>query len=214
MTVPMFPFYTSMTRTGRTGARTSPIGRWRSSAITTGTRQISKEDIFYYTYALLHHPEYRERYGDNMKRELPRLPFAPDFWAFAEPGRSLAALHLDYETVTPYPLKQVYSADVREPDVWHVTKMRLDKSAGSVKVNDMLTLTGIPAEAHEYRLGNRSALEWVIDQYRVKTKNGTTSDPNRYSDDPRYIVDLVGRVVQVSVETVRIVNALAESSYR
>jgi predicted helicase len=174
-----------------------------------GDQTISKWDIFYYVYGVLHHPGYREKFADNLKRDLPRIPYAPDFRAFAEAGRKLADLHLNYETVTPYDLKWIEAKD--RPFSYRVEKMRLSKDKSQVTVNESLTLAGVPAEAFDYRLGNRSALDWVIDQYQVTTdkRSGITSDPNR-EDEPRYIVDLVGRVVQVSVETVRIVKGLPE----
>ncbi len=169
---------------------------------------ITKWDIFYYVYGLLHHPVYRTRYAANLKRELPRIPFAPDFWAFAEAGRKLADLHLGYESIRPYPLEYEWKAG--KPIQWRVEKMRLDKTRTAIQVNESLTLRGIPAEAFEYRLGNRSAVEWVIDQYQVKWDDhgAVVSDPNRYSDNERYIVELVGRVTQVSVETAAIVRGL------
>ncbi|MBZ0315577.1 MAG: hypothetical protein K8L91_04095, partial [Anaerolineae bacterium] len=130
------------------------------------------------------------------------------FWAFAEAGRQLAALHLNYETVTPYALEYRWASG--KPISYRVEKMRLNKEKTELKVNESLTLAGIPAAAFEYRLGNRSALDWVIDQYQVKEdkRSGITSDPNMYSEDERYIVELVGRVVAVSVQTVAIVNGL------
>ncbi len=171
---------------------------------------ISKWDIFYYVYGVLHHPGYREKFADNLKRELPRIPFAPGsdaFRAFADAGRKLADLHLNYETVTPYKLRWIEAKD--KPLSYHVEKMRLSKDKSQLVVNESLTLADIPPEVFAYRLGNRSALDWVIDQYQVTTdkRSGITSDPNR-EDDPRYIVDLVARVIQVSLDTVRIVAAL------
>lgn len=175
-----------------------------------GPAAIEKWDIFYYAYGLLHHPGYRTKYADNLKRELPRIPFAPDFWAFSKAGRELAKGHLDYEEVEPYPLTFEVAKD--RPLSYRVEdKMRLSKDKTALTVNPSLTLSGIPPQALEYRLGNRSALEWVIDQYQVKhdPKGQTTSDPNR-PDDPEYIVRLVGQVIQVSLETTRIVNALPD----
>ena len=168
----------------------------------------TKWDIFYYVYGLLHHPEYREKYAENLKRELPRVPMAKEFRKFAEAGRELARLHVEYESVEPWELGYIEARGKRLS--YRVEdKMRLTKDRKSLKVNDSLTLAGIPAEAFEYRLGNRSALEWVIDQYRVKEdkRSGIRSDPNRAAD-PEYIVRLVGQVIHVSVETVRIVKAL------
>src|SRR5579862_2018993 len=192
-----------------------------------GDKKISKWDIFYYVYGVLHHPAYREKFGENLKRELPRIPLVGGstgvppvarhgqdgratsaFWASAKAGKELADLHIGYESLKPYPLKFMENRDV--PLSYRVEdKMRISKDRKSLKVNDSLTLGGIPPEAFEYRLGNRSALEWVIDQYQVTEDkhSGIRSDPNR-PDDPEYIVRLVGQVIRVSLETVRIVNSL------
>ena len=173
-----------------------------------GDASISKWDIFYYVYGLLHHAGYREKFADNLKRELPRIPLAPDFRAFADAGRQLAELHLNYEQLEPYPLEWVESPEF--PLSYRVDeKMKLSSDKTSLSVNESLMLAKIRPEVYQYRLGNRSALEWVIDQYRVKTdsRSGITSDPNR-PDDPEYIVRLIGQVVQVSLKTVAIVNSL------
>jgi predicted helicase len=174
-----------------------------------GDDAIAKWDIFYYVYGLLHHPGYRTKYADNLKRDLPHIPFAPDFRAFADAGRELAEWHLGYEGIEPHPLAWVETPDA--PLSYRVEKMRLNREKTALKVNDTLILRGIPPEVYGYQLGNRSALEWVIDQYRVKEdkRSGIVSDPNN-PDDPEYIVRLVGQVVQVSLETVRIVAALPE----
>jgi predicted helicase len=171
--------------------------------------RITKWDIFHYIYAVLHHPMYREKYAANLRRELPRIPFVKDFWAFAEAGKKLATLHVEYEK------QKEYKLEVVESKVGHlnyrVEKMKLSKDKKTLTYNDFFTLGGIPKEAFEYRLGNRSALEWIIDQYQVSTdkRSGITNDPNR-TDDPEYIMRLVGQVITVSVETVKIVKALPE----
>ena len=171
--------------------------------------KISKWDIFHYTYALLHHPTYRERYQVNLKRDLPHIPFAPKFWEFVETGRRLAEIHVHYEDQPQYKLDLIETPDM--PLDWHVEQMRFSKDKTQIKYNDFLTLGGIPAEAFQYRLGNRSALEWVVDQYRVKTdrRSGIENDPNRV-DDEEYIVDLIRKVISVSLETVGIVEGLSE----
>jgi predicted helicase len=202
-----FPFYTY-----------SPDGSTRTENITDaalekfrshyGNRSLTKWDLFHYIYAVLHHPAYRERFADNLKRELPRIPFAPDFAAFAAAGRELARLHVEYESLEPWPLEFVENPAV--PLSYRVEdRIRLNKDKTALAVNASLTLSGIPPETYDYRLGNRSALEWVIDQYRVTEdeRSGIRSDPNR-EDDPEYIVRLAGQVVRVSVETVRIVRGL------
>ena len=168
---------------------------------------ISKWDIFHYVYGLLHHPAYRERYQANLKRELPRIPFAPDFHAFADAGARLGHIHVGYEEQPQYPLAQIETPNM--PLDWRVEKMRLSKDKTQLLYNRFLTLDGIPAAAFDYRLGNRSALDWIIDQYRVKTdkRSGIVNDPNR-ADDPQYIVGLIGKVISLSLETVQIVGAL------
>lgn len=141
------------------------------------------------------------------------------FRAFADAGQKLADLHLNYESIEPYPLKYQWTSG--KPVSYRVEKMRLSSlsfqkspeqqtSTMDLRVNDALTLAGIPLAVSEYRLGNRSALDWIIDQYQVKTdkRSGITSDPNAYSDDEQYIVKLVGRVVNVSLQTVEIVKSL------
>jgi predicted helicase len=189
-------------------AQCFPLSHLRDSAVAQfrqhySDASITKESIFRYLYALLHHPGYRERYAANLKRELPRIPFAPDFAAFVSAGRRLARLHVGYESLDPWRLREIEAEGVAYSQ--RVERMKLSADKRSLQVNQSLTLDGIPPAAFEYRLGSRSALEWVIDQYRVEGE----SDPNR-DDDPSYIVRLVGQVVRVSVTTVEIVKALPE----
>jgi predicted helicase len=201
-----FPFYTYNEDGGN---RRENITDWALEQFRTryNDPRISKWDIFHYVYAVLHHPQYREKYAANLKRELPRIPFAPDFRGFAEAGARLAELHVNYEAQPEYPLEMIEKPGV--PLDWRVEKMRLTKDKTRIIYNDFLTLSGIPPETFEYRLGNRSALEWVIDQYRVSTdkRSGITNDPNR-PDDPQYIVRLIGKVITVSLETMKIVKGL------
>ena len=170
--------------------------------------QITKWNIFHYTYALLHHPAYRERYQVNLKRDLPHIPFAPEFWEFAEAGRRLAEIHVHYEDQPQYKLDLIETPDM--PLDWRVEQMRFSKDKTQIRYNDFLTLSGIPAEVFQYRLGHRSALEWVVDQYRVKTdkRSGIENNPNR-ADDEEYIVDLIRKVISVSLETVGIVERVS-----
>ena len=333
-----------------TAARTSPTGRSNEFRTHYSDPNITKWDIFHYVYAVLHHPEYRERYAANLKRELPRIPFvggtadpsaalrsarddnsgegaglqasrkdalsvpsflpkasaqpkaerlketgdpstalrsarddkseglgddrgkpqrdaavhhhetagpsartptpsaaktaavgdpgsalardddtrgnggdrgpstpaaepraafAQDgksmFWRFAKAGAELADLHVNYEQQREYSLERVEKGQLN----WRVEKMRLSKDKTSLTYNEFLTLRGIPPEAYEYRLGNRSALEWVIDQYQVSTdkRSGITNDPNR-ADDPEYIVRLIGQVITVSLGTMKVIQSL------
>ena len=129
------------------------------------------------------------------------------FWRFAEAGRRLAELHVNYEQQAEYPLERVEKGQLN----YRVEKMRLSKDKTTLTYNDFLTLKGIPTETYEYRLGNRSALEWVVDQYQVSTdkRSGIVNDPNR-DDDPEYIVRLIGQVITVSLETMKIMKALPE----
>ncbi len=203
-----FPFYTY----DEDGSnRRENITAWALSQFREHYRDIDigKWDIFHYVYGLLHHPEYRERYAANLKRDLPRLPYAPDFWGFAKAGKRLGEIHVGYENVGEYPLDPIETPDTQLD--WRVEKMKLSKDKTQIKYNNFLTLDGIPAKAFNYRLGNRSALEWVIDQYRVKTdkRSGIVNDPNR-GDDPQYIVKLIAKVITVSLETVDIVENLPD----
>lgn len=168
---------------------------------------ITKWDIFHYVYALLHHPTYRDTYAANLRRELPRIPFVSNFWGFAQAGARLAEIHVNYEQQPEYPLQFIETPG--EPLNWRVEKMRLSKDKSQLKYNDFLTLAGIPPQVFDYRLGNRSALEWIIDQYQVKTdkRSGIVNDPNNL-DDEQYIVRLIGQVITVSLETVELVQGL------
>ena len=169
--------------------------------------RITKWDIFNYTYGILHHPDYRERYAADLKRDLPHLPYADDFWAFANAGAKLAALHVNYEAQPQYPLTFVEDA-AKQLD-FRVKRMKFSKDKTRLLYNEFLTLTGIPPEVFSYRLGQYSALEWVVNQYRVKTdaRSGIVNEPNDAAN-PRYIVELIGSVITVSLETCKIVEGL------
>ena len=202
-----FPFYTY--DEGGTN-RQENITDWALEEFRTyyGDDTITKWDIFHYNYGLLHHPVYREKYEMNLKRDLPHIPFAEDFWGFANAGATLADLHVNYESVPKYDgLKPMETPGMKVD--WDVERMKLSKDKTQLKYNDFLTLDGIPAEVYGYRLGTRSALEWVVDQYRMKTdkRSGIINDPNR-TDQPRYIVDLIARIINVSLKTVEIVENL------
>jgi predicted helicase len=181
-----------------------------------------KEDMFYYVYGILHSPEYRSRFEADLKKQLPRIPYAKDFWAFSKAGRELARWHLNYETVEPYPLGQAGELDLGDAVLYRVQKMafarkrvdgKLTEDKTTLVYNSRIALTGIPSETHEYIVNGKSALEWVIERYQVSTDkdSGIVNDPNEWAtehNDPAYILNLVKRVVRVSVETVRIVNSL------
>jgi predicted helicase len=205
-----FPFYT-YNEDGTN--RRENITDWALGQFRTHykDKSITKWDIFHYVYALLHHPLYRERYAANLKRELPRIPFTPDFRAFADTGKQLAEIHVNYEQQPEYPLERIEKPGAQLD--WRVERMKLSKDKRSLIYNDFLTLSGIPPEVFEYRLGNRSALDWIIDQYQISTdkRSGITNDPNR-ADDSEYIVRLIGQVANVSLETVKLVKSLAAES--
>lgn len=188
---------------------------------------LNKEDVFYYVYGVLHSPEYRERFAANLKKELPRVPLAgidgegdPShaFERFADAGRALARLHVGYEGLDPWP-GLVEDGDGADPG--RTTKMRFGKckkteenpkgvDMTTLHVAERMTIRNIPLRAYDYVVNGRSAVAWLMDQYQVKTDkaSGIVSDPNLYSDDPRYITDLVKRVVRVSMETLAIVDNL------
>ncbi len=183
-----------------------------------GGIELNKTDIFYYVYGILHSPEYRKRFESNLKKELPRIPLAADFARFSEAGRKLARLHLDYEAVDPW-ASIVEDGDSVNPG--RTVKMKFGphkkdeehpkgQDMTVLKVAENMTLRGIPLEAYEYVVNGRSAIGWLMDRYQVRKDkaSGIVNDPNDYSDDPRYIVDLVERVVTVSMETIAIVNEL------
>jgi predicted helicase len=177
--------------------------------------EVTKDDIFHYVYGILHSPEYRTRFAADLKKMLPRIPKVRDFVAFRDAGRELAKLHMDYETAPRYP-----GLVIDEPNGASllVTKMRyggkrpnLDKT--TIIYNDDVTISGIPLEAHEYMLGSRSALDWILERYQVTVDKAShiKNDPNDWGlehGNPRYILDLIGSIVTVSTETVRIVKEL------
>ena len=183
---------------------------------------VAKDHIFSYVYGILHSPDYRERYADDLAKLLPRIPevtTADAFRAFSEAGHRLLDLHIGYETAEPYTLKERLTPGAPNgPECYRVLKMRWGTSGNNtdhsvIVYNDWITLTGIPDEAHEYIVGPRSALAWLIDRYQVKTdkESGIVNDPNDWGTEignPRYIIDLVKRVTTVSVETMAIVRAL------
>lgn len=183
---------------------------------------ITKWDIFYYIYALLHHPEYRAKYASNLAKELPRVPKAQGFRKYMDIGRELADLHLNYESVDPYPL--IEKSSQSEPEMindlygyYAVETMKYQPKKDSSKLiyNSHLTLEGIPAEALDYQVNGKSALEWVVERYCVKTdkKSQITNNANDYSREvgnPRYIIDLVKRIVTVSLRTNELVSQLPQ----
>ena len=188
---------------------------------------ISKQDLFFYIYGILHSLDYRERYADNLSKELPRIPrlrTAGDFWHFSKAGRDLAALHLDYETVEKYPLTIDAKGPLTDAD-YRVEKMKFakkkDPDTGKsindrsiVIYNNKITLRGIPEAAWDYVVNGKAALDWVMERQavRVDKASGIVNDANDWATEtvgnPKYPLELFQRVVTVSLETQRIVNAL------
>jgi len=211
-------FATSASRTRRDAITDEGLAHFQS-AYPSG--QISKEDLFYYVYGLLNSPGYRERYADNLAKELPRIPrvkSAADFWAFSQAGRKLAELHLNYETVELYPLNIEAADNLTDAD-FRVEKMKYgkkgkDKDLTTLHYNDKITLTGIPLEAYDYIVNGKPALDWVVERQCVKTDkdSGIVNDANDWAVDtmhnPRFPLELFMRVVMVSLETMKIVNGL------
>lgn len=183
---------------------------------TYGDTQIGKEDIFYYVYGILHSPDYRQRYANDLKKMLPRIPYVEDFWGFSKAGRELAHWHLHYETIDPYPLTELAAPLTTDAKTFYrVEKMRFAKKGQQVDkttiiYNRYVTLTGIPLQAYDYVVNGKPAIEWVMDHYQVTVDKDSQirNDPNDWSADPRYIIDLLKRVVRVSVETLQIVQQL------
>lgn len=177
-------------------------------------RKISKEAIFHYCYAVLHDPLYREKYAQNLKREFPRIPFYPDFWQWAAWGEALMQLHIGFETVAPFPLTRTDTPDakVRAAGLQPKALLRADPVSGSITLDSETTLRGIPSEAWTYKLGNRCAIDWVLDQYKEKKPKDPTIrekfDTYRFADYKEKVIDLLARVTTVSVETVKLVDAM------
>ena len=170
--------------------------------------EITKEDIFHYTYAVLHHPAYRKKYELNLKREFPRIPFYENFFQWSNWGKQLMNLHINYETVEPYALQQKEVNTKEEPKA----KLKALKDIGVIQLDENTELHGIPKEAWEYKLGNRSALEWILDQYKEKKPSDPTIaekfNTYKFADYKDKVIDLLKRVCTVSVETVKVVREM------
>jgi len=178
-------------------------------------KNVTKEDIFYYVYGFLHSSDYREMFSNDLKKMLPRLPLVEDvrdFWKFSKAGRALADLHINYETVPAYEGVAVSGAD---SGYYKVEKMRFPKKdqKDAIIYNSKITITNIPAKAYEYVVNGKSAIEWIMERYQVAThkESGITNDPNDWAEEvgnTRYILDLLLSVINVSVQTVNIIESL------
>ncbi|MEH1957066.1 type ISP restriction/modification enzyme [Nostoc sp.] len=199
-------------RYDKDGNRTDNITDWGLAQFQNHYKDstITKLDIFHYTYAVLHNPAYRTKYEINLKREFPRIPFYEDFHQWVNWGKQLMDLHINYETVEPYPLKRIDLplATNRTPKA----KLKADAANGTIILDDVTTLEGVPKIAWEYRLGNRCALEWILDQYKEKKPKDPTiaekSNTYRFADYKEQVIDLLQRVCTVSVETMQIIQQI------
>jgi hypothetical protein len=180
---------------------------------------ITKWDIFYYVYGVLNCREYCERYSAELKKQLPRIPFVKDFRVFSKAGKQLAELHLNYETLPKYPLKEKITGTIN----YNVTEIKFPNKTDKSKIiyNSTLTFEDIPPETYQYIVNGKSALEWIMDRYKISAHkdSGITNDPNDWckeQNDPEYIVNLIKRIVYLSVESVKIIDALPpiDISYR
>ena len=176
--------------------------------------KIMKEDILYYVYGILHSRSYRERYAADLKKQLPKIPFADDFRAFSKAGSQLAEMHLNYETGKMYPLREVWNTHSRN---FQITQMKFPSKTDKSKIiyNAHLTLDGIPPEVYRYIVNGKSALDWIVERYAVTTHKDSSivNDPNDWCHEignERYIVDIVKRIVHLSVESVKIIDGLPE----
>ncbi|MCC6600946.1 MAG: hypothetical protein IT223_09770, partial [Crocinitomicaceae bacterium] len=195
-------------------------------------KAVTKEEIFYYVYGFLHSKEYRETFANDLKKMLPRLPLVEnvkDFWAFSKAGRQLAELHLNYETVAPMPEVTVSgdpSAGSGQADgkTYTVEQMRFPKGQkgkdkpDTIHYNNKITISNIPAKAYQYVVNGKSAIEWIMERYAKSThkESGITNNPNDWAEEagnPRYILDLLLSIINVSVQTVDIVNSLPKVDF-
>lgn len=205
----------SLYRYDQQGNRHDNITDWGLSQFTSHYHndKITKADIFYYTYAVLHNPEYRKKYELNLKREFPRLPFYDDFFRWVTWGKKLMELHINYETVAPFDLQVIDNTHlVKDKNYKLKVKLKADKVNNLITIDEHTLLLNIPETAWQYKLGNRSALEWVLDQYKEKKPTDKTIaekfNTYRFADYKSHVIDLLKRVCTVSVETMKIIEEM------
>lgn len=196
------------------GERIDNITDWalRKFVAEYGKKGVTKDAIFHYAYAILHDPIYRETYALNLKREFPRIPFYSDFAQWAAWGSTLMALHIGYEDVTPWPVERIDTPGKRAAGTHPKPILKSQAEAGVVVIDADTQITGIPTEAWAYRLGNRSAIDWVLDQHKEKKPRDPTIaakfNTYRFADYKESMIALLAKVVRVSVETVAITGAM------
>lgn len=204
-------------RYASTGARVDNITTWAEGKFRGryGT-WVSKDDIFAYVYAVLHDPAYREKYALNLKREFPRVPFYPDFRKWRDWGQQLLDLHTEYETVDPWPLERRDGLDAKGRAAGLPSKAMLRRVGDTIRIDSDTELDGVPPEAWTYKLGNRSAVEWVLDQHKEKTPKDPTIREHfntyRFADHKERVIDLIVRVCRVSVQTMEIVEQMRSAA--
>lgn len=200
-------------RYDKEGKRIDNITDWGIKQIQTHYQDstITKIDIFHYTYAVLHNPAYRSKYELNLKREFPRLPYYENFPKWVNWGKQLMEIHINYETVTPYHLTRL-DIPLKDNQKTPKAKLKADKTKNSIILDDVTTLENIPKIAWEYMLGNRCALEWILDQYKEKKPKDPTIaekfNTYRFADYKEQVIDLLMRVCTVSVETMNIIREM------
>ncbi|HEV2569297.1 type ISP restriction/modification enzyme [Sphingomonas sp.] len=199
----------------KSGERVDNITDWALNKFVAhyGKKGVSKDAIFHYVYAVLHDPIYRETYALNLKREFPRIPFYPDFARWVAWGQALMAMHIGYEEVEPWPIERIDTPNPKRAEGTHPKPiLKSVPEQGLVRVDEDTQITGIPREAWNYRLGNRSAIDWVLDQHKEKTPRDPTIrekfNTYRFADYKESMIALLAKVVRVSIDTVAITEAM------
>lgn len=204
-------------RFSRDGEAIDNITDWALTKFTNHygkAAKITKDDIFHYVYGVLHDPIYRTTYAQNLKRELPRIPLYPDVRRWADWGKRLMDLHIGYESVEPWPLTRTDTPDTKARAAGVAPKciLKSDPKAGTITLDSETILSRIPPEAWTYVLGNRSALDWILDQHKEKTPKDPTIrakfNTYRFADHKEKVIDLLARVTRVALETMEIVEGM------
>lgn len=207
-----FPLY----RYSKSGEKALNITDWVFDSFQNRYKDgnISRQRIFYYVYGVLHNPNYRLKYALNLASELPRIPFYKDFWKWSEWGKALMDLHINYEQVAPFPLSRI-EVDPETNRKAVVPRLLARKDTGKIEIDTLTTLSGVPAEVWDYRLGTYSAVEWVLERYKEKTPKDPTIrekfNTYRFTDYKEQVIDLIGRVCTVSIETTKIVKEMEDT---